>query len=53
MNETIKIGSWIRFYQNGRLVVGVVEYLEKDLLGYWTAKTDIGLVDIRYVLETR
>ena len=53
MNETIKVGSWIRFYQNGKMVIGVVQYLEKDLLGYWNAKTDIGMVDTRYVLEAR
>ncbi len=53
MNETIKVGSWIRFYMNGVLVVGVVQYIEKDILGYWIAKTDIGAVDTRYVLEAR
>ena len=53
MNETIKVGSWIRFYQGGFLVIGVVQYIEKDLLGYWIAKTDIGQVDTRYVLEAR
>lgn len=53
MNETIKVGSWIRFYQGGVLVIGVVQYIEKDLLGFWIAKTDIGTVDTRYVLEAR
>ena len=53
MNETIKVGSWIRFYSDGVLVIGVVQYIEKDLLGYWIAKTDIGPVDTRYVLEAR
>lgn len=53
MNETIKVGSWIRFYMGGVLVIGVVQYIEKDLLGYWIAKTDIGTVDTRYVLEAR
>jgi hypothetical protein len=53
MNETIKVGSWIRFYQNGIMVIGVVQYLQKNLQGYWDAKTDIGSVDTRYVLEAR
>jgi hypothetical protein len=51
--DKVKIGSWIRFYQSGKLVIGVVQYLEKDLLGYMIAKTDIGPVDVRYVLESR
>lgn len=53
MHETIKVGSWVRFYSGGVLVIGVVEYLEKDFLGYWIAKTNIGPVDTRYVLEAR
>ena len=53
MNETIKVGSWVRFYQGGYLVIGVVQYLEKTSLGYWIAKTDIGTVDTRHVLECR
>lgn len=53
MNETIKVGSWVRFYNGGVLVIGVVEYLEKDSMGYWIAKTNIGPVDTRYVLEAR
>lgn len=53
MIELIKPGSWVRFYQGGILVIGVVQYLEKDLLGYWIAKTDIGQVDTKYILETR
>jgi hypothetical protein len=53
MHETIKVGSWIRFYNGGVLVIGVVEYLEKDSSGYWIAKTNIGPVDTRYVLEAR
>ena len=48
-----KVGDWVRFYQNGKLTIGVVEYIEKDLLGYANLKTDIGCIDIRYVLEAR
>lgn len=54
MNKNdIKAGSWVRFYQGGSMVIGVVQYIEKDLLGYWQAKTDIGSIDFRYVLEVR
>ena len=49
----IKVGDWIRFYQGGVLVIGVVQYVEKDLLGYMIANTDIGPIDSRYVLEVR
>lgn len=51
--KDVKVGSWIRFYKNGILVIAVVQYLEKDLLGYLQAKTDIGVVDVRYILEVR
>lgn len=46
-----EIGDWVRFYQNGRLVVGIVEYTEKNSSGYLQLHTDIGSVDARYVLE--
>jgi hypothetical protein len=49
----VKIGDWVRFYQGGKLVIGVAQYLEKDLLGYWIVKTDIGAIDERYILEAR
>lgn len=49
----IKVGDWVRFYQSGKMVIGVVQYLEKDLLGYMIAKTDIGSCDTRYILEAR
>jgi hypothetical protein len=50
---SVKVGDWVRFYQGGKLVIGVVQYAEKDLLGYMIAKTDIGVVDVRYILEAR
>lgn len=49
----VSVGDWVRFYQSGKLVVGVVQYLDEDLLGYMIAKTDIGAIDVRYILETR
>lgn len=52
-NKDVEIGSWVRFYQGGTLVIGVVQYLEKDYLGFWKAKTDIGEVDTRQILEVR
>ena len=49
----VKVGDWVRFYQDGILVIGVVQYMEKDILGYTIAKTEIGSIDIRYILEVR
>jgi hypothetical protein len=50
----IKVGDWVRFYHDGKMVIGVVQYTVKDdLLGYMTAQTDIGAVDFRYILEVR
>ena len=51
--QEVEPGDWIRFYQNGELVIGVVEYIQKDLIGHWQLKTNIGSVDSRYVLEVR
>lgn len=51
--EQINVGSWVRFYQGGRLVVGVVQYIEQDYIGEWQAKTDIGQVAFKNVVEVR
>ena len=50
---TVKVGDWVRFYQGGELVIGVIQYLEKNSLGHMIAKTDIGAVDVQYILEAR
>lgn len=49
---TIKIGDWIRFYQNGRLVIGVVQYVGRNWEGDF-ADTDVGRVAFRNVKEVR
>lgn len=49
----LDIGNWVRFYQRGVLVIGVIEYLEKDNLGVITVSTDIGQVNAKYILEVR
>ena len=46
-------GAWLRFYQAGRLVIGQVEYVERDLLGYTNYATDQGSVREDAVLEAR
>ena len=50
---TVKVGDWVRFYQGGALVIGIVQYRKKNSLGYWIAHTDIGAIDERYILEAR
>jgi len=27
--DKIKVGDWVRFYQDGRLVIGIVQYVHK------------------------
>jgi len=48
-----QIGDWIRFYQNGHLVIGVVQYISKDVLGYEHCDTDAGMVRSDSVREIR
>jgi len=53
MNEdvTIAVGDWIRFYNNGRLVIAQVEYIRLAVGGYTEYCTDQGVT--RDVLEVR
>ena len=48
-----KIGDWVRFYQNGKLVIAVVQYTKIDILGYAVLQTDAGEIRAENVLETR
>lgn len=50
----IKIGSWVRFYRDNQLVIGQVEYMQRNrVFGNPTIQTDQGTVDARYILEVR
>ena len=60
----IEAGDWVRFYNNGKLVIGQVEYVIKERIPTLTAfdtpvqsgydvKTDIGSVNSGYILEVR
>lgn len=54
MTTEIKVGDWVRFYRNGDLVIGVVEYIAKeDVLGHIELSTTAGPVDTDRVLEWR
>ncbi len=49
-----KVGDWIRFYEAGKLVIGVIEYITiGSILNDVTYNTNIGNVDEEYVLEIR
>lgn len=50
-----QVGDWVRFYQGGKLVVGVVGYI-RDANHYpWGSElcTDVGTVNISDVLEVK
>lgn len=50
---TIQVGDWVRFYQNGLLVIGVVQYIEEPGSLGSVISTDIGSVYDKYVIELR
>jgi hypothetical protein len=53
---TPKVGNWVRYRWNGRLVIGVVAYIvERPPYYPWKPilHTDIGQVDADDVLECR
>jgi hypothetical protein len=52
----VKEGDWVRFYRNGALVIGVVQYVRnRDTYPRWEkqAMTDVGAVDLGSILESR
>lgn len=55
MGEAVKPGDWVRFYQNGALVIGVVQYVRQDdtFSSRFHVHTDIGSVWASEVLECR
>ena len=52
MCNEIEVGDWVRFYQNGKLVIGQVEYIrEGKFTGEKEYHTDIGRTT--HILEYR
>lgn len=51
--EQIQPGDWVRFYSNGKLVVGVVQYpvYRRTIAKY--VDTDAGAVDVEMIREIR
>jgi hypothetical protein len=53
--DNIKKGDWVRFMQDGKLIIGVVQYLipaSTDVY-YDEVVTDAGIVQERHILEVR
>ena len=48
-----KKGGWVRFYSNGKLVIGQIEYFWTEVGGFEYAATDIGSVRLDSILESR
>jgi len=49
-----KVGDWVRFYQAGTLVIGVVQYVgKKDVLNKRDIMTDVGIVSEGSIIEAR
>ena len=52
--EDVPIGSWVRFYQGGELVIGIVQYhVPSGPLGDPYVYTDIGSIGLEYIIEVR
>jgi hypothetical protein len=55
VSESILPGAWVRFYQGGKIVIGVVNYVTPR--NSWerseTLDTDIGPIKADRVLEVR
>ena len=52
--DTITLGAWVRFWKNGRLELGVVQYPpHEDAVGHWLIDTDKGRTSFEDVVEVR
>jgi len=50
----VTIGTWVRFWKNGRLELGVVQYPpHEDTTGHWLIDTDKGRTSLDDVVEVR
>ena len=52
--KKVAIGDWVRFYSNGALKIGVVNYIKQhEILDEREIQTDAGCVDEDDILEVR
>jgi hypothetical protein len=54
MTKEIQEGDWVRFYQGGKMVIDIVQYIEKDLYSSdLIIKTTMGSLRDSEILEMR
>lgn len=55
MKHKYPVGTWVRFYQSGKMIVGVVQYLAKKESWEtdYSYSTDAGVVEESSILEAR
>ena len=54
MKPKYTIGTWIRFYNVGKLYIDIIQYIDKDVLGkYYYLTINNGHVSEDMVLESR
>jgi hypothetical protein len=54
--QTPKPGDWVRFYQGGKIVLGVVQYVSPARAwdsSKWKVSTDVGQIGDDEILELR
>ena len=51
--EKLNKGDWIAFQRAGKITIGKIEYMKRDILGYWQYITTAGQVREDSVLEVR
>lgn len=52
--DEVKAGDWVRFWQGGILVIGVVQYPPyRDICGPFQIPTDAGVTSAASVVEIR
>jgi len=49
--KSIQVGDWVRFYLNGKFVIGVVNYITSNLVDGIEVNTDVGTTS--HVYEVR
>lgn len=48
-------GDWVRFYSGGKLILGIVQYVERprSYPWEWEASTDVGVIRCADIKELR
>lgn len=51
--DDVKPGDWVRFYSNGKLVIGVVQYPPHSETVSLYVDTDVGMTPLSSIREVR